>query len=78
MLDLACTIVMPRDAPAAKIDRARAQGAEIVLYDRLKERREDIAAVIAAERAVAVVPPGDDPLVIAGQGTAMAEALQDM
>ncbi|QCI67081.1 threonine ammonia-lyase [Phreatobacter stygius] len=78
MLGLACTIVMPFDAPSVKIARARAHGADIVLYDRHRQRREDIAASIAERSAVAVVAPGDNPFVIAGQGTAMAEALQDL
>ncbi|RUZ75216.1 threonine/serine dehydratase [Mesorhizobium sp. M7A.F.Ca.US.006.01.1.1] len=78
MLVIATTIVMPHDAPAMKITKARKQGAEVVLYDRHRERREDIAARIASERPVAVVPPGDHPLVIAGQGTATIEALRDL
>lgn len=67
---------MPFDAPAVKIAKARGQGAEIVLYDRLKQRREDIAAHIAGAKTITIIPPGDDPFVIAGQGTAAAEAMQ--
>ncbi|MBN8945478.1 MAG: threonine/serine dehydratase [Rhizobiales bacterium] len=78
MLGLESTIVMPCDAPMVKIARARTAGARVVLYDRYTERREDIAARIAAENAVALVPPGDDRFVIAGQGTAVAEALEDL
>lgn len=76
MLGIPTTIVMPSDAPAVKIAKARRQGADIVLYDRHKERREEIAARIAGTTPVAVIPPGDDPFVIAGQGTAAVEALQ--
>ena len=78
MLGITTTIVMPHDAPAVKIAKARKQGAEVVLYDRHRERREDIAARIASDRPVAIVPPGDHPLVIAGQGTATIEALRDL
>ncbi len=78
ILGIRTTIVMPFDAPAVKIARTRGQGAEVVLYDRQKERREDIAARVAKERSVAVIPPGDDRYVIAGQGTAAAEALQKL
>jgi threonine dehydratase len=76
MLGIPSTIVMPYDAPAVKIAKARAQGAQVVLYDRRTERREEIAARIASANPVAIIPPGDDPFVIAGQGTAAGEALQ--
>jgi threonine dehydratase len=76
MLGIPTTIVMPHDAPSVKIARARTQGAQVVLYDRRTERREDIAARIADTNPVAIVPPGDNPFVIAGQGTAAGEALQ--
>jgi threonine dehydratase len=67
------TIVMPRDAPRAKLDGTRAYGAEIVLYDRERDDREAIAAGLAAERGAALVPPFDHAHVIAGQGTAALE-----
>ncbi|WP_315762467.1 MULTISPECIES: threonine/serine dehydratase [unclassified Bradyrhizobium] len=76
MLGISTTIVMPHDAPRVKIARARARGAEVVLYDRHQEKREEIAARIAEKNPVAIVPPGDDPYVIAGQGTAAGEALR--
>lgn len=75
MLGIRATIVMPSDAPTVKIKKVRQNGAEIVLYDRNRQSREDIAAQIAASAPVAVIPPGDDPLIIAGQGTAVAESL---
>lgn len=78
MLGIPATIVMPEDAPAVKIAKARENGADIVLYDRHRQSRESIAASIAASAPVAVVPPGDDPFVIAGQGTAAAEALEQI
>ena len=67
-------IVMPRDAPRAKIAGARALGAEIRFYDRRGESREEIGAALAAERGAPVVKPYDDPDVIAGQGTVGLEA----
>jgi threonine dehydratase len=67
------TIVMPRDAPRAKLDGTRAYGAEIVLYDRERDDREAIASRLAAERGAALVPPFDHAHVIAGQGTAALE-----
>lgn len=67
-------IVMPRDAPRAKLAGVRALGAEIRLYDRRSESREEIGAALAAERGAPVVKPYDDPDVIAGQGTAGLEA----
>lgn len=67
------TIVMPADAPAAKIEATRAYGAEVVLYDRLTESREAIGAAIARETGAVLVPPFDDPQIIAGQGTAGLE-----
>ncbi len=70
-------IVMPADAPAIKVANTRGYGAEVVFFDRASERREEIAGRIAAERGAAIVPPYDDPDIIAGQGTAGREiALQ--
>jgi threonine dehydratase len=67
-------IVMPADAPAMKIEATRDYGAEVVLYDRFGQSREAIAADIVAERGAILVPPFDDPLIIAGQGTVGLEA----
>jgi len=69
MLGIPATIVMPRDAPAIKIANTRAYGAEVVLYDRVRESREDIANRLAKERGATLVPSYDDRYVIAGQGT---------
>src|SRR5215213_3222364 len=69
-LGVRAVIVMPADAPAVKIDGTRAEGAEIVFYDRATESREAIAARIAAESGATVVPSFDDPMIVAGQGTA--------
>ena len=62
-------IVMPEDAPAAKIAGTRAYGAEVVFYDRARESREELAEGLAAERGATLVRPYDDPYIIAGQGT---------
>lgn len=62
-------IVMPSDAPALKIANTRALGAEVVLYDRATESREEIGGALAEERDLTLVRPFDEPLVIAGQGS---------
>ena len=72
------TIVMPADSPLSKRERTAGYGAEVVLYDRLKEDREAIARHIAEQRDATIVPPYDDPLIIAGQGTVGREIAEDM
>jgi threonine dehydratase len=69
VLGIPALIVMPKDAPSIKIANTRGYGAEIVLYDRIKESREDIGTRIAGERGATIVAPYDEPHVIAGQGT---------
>lgn len=76
MLGIGATIVMPADAPRAKLDGTRAFGAEIVTYDRDRESREAIASRLATERGATLVPAFDDPHVIAGQGTVGLELMQ--
>jgi threonine dehydratase len=71
-------IVMPSDAPLLKRERTAALGAQVVLYDRDKEDREAIGRNIAQERGAVLVPPYDDPLIIAGQGTAGLEIVEDL
>ncbi|WP_319824514.1 threonine/serine dehydratase [Thalassovita sp.] len=66
-------IVMPSDAPKLKIDNTRALGAEVVLYDRATENREEIGNTLSAERGLTLIRPFDEPQVIAGQGTAGLE-----
>jgi threonine dehydratase len=78
LLGLSATIVMPSDAPRAKRERTAALGAEIVLYDRDKEDRAAIAERIMNERGATLVPPYDDPLIIAGQGTIGVEIVTDL
>jgi len=78
LLGMRCVIVMPADAPRAKRDRTAALGAEVVLYDRARDDREAIASDIAARRGAVLVPPYDDALIIAGQGTAGREIVEDL
>ena len=72
------TIVMPDDAPRSKVEATRGYGASIVTYDRLREDREAIGARIAAETGATLVPPFDHEWIIAGQGTAARELLEDV
>src|SRR5215470_56184 len=78
LLSMPAVIVMPSDAPRPKRERTAALGAEIVLYDRDKEDRAAIARRIANERGAVLVPPFDDPQIIAGQGTAGREVVEDL
>ena len=75
-LGMPAVIVMPRDAPAAKIAGTRASGAEIVFYDRATESREAIAADIAQTTGAVLVPSFDDPWIVEGQGTAGLEIVE--
>ncbi|HXR86346.1 MAG TPA: threonine/serine dehydratase [Stellaceae bacterium] len=77
LLGMPATIVMPADAPAIKVANTRFYGAEIVPYDRYRESREEIAQRIAIERGAAILPPFDDPRVIAGQGTIGLEIAEE-
>lgn len=73
---IAATLVMPADAPRSKMEATRAQGARIVLYDRLRDSREEIGRRIADETGAMLVPPFDHPWIIAGQGTCALEFLE--
>lgn len=77
-LGVPATIVMPDDAPTLKLAATRGYGAEVVLYDRRNEDREAIARRLVEERGVILVPPFDDEAVIAGQGTAARELLEEV
>ncbi len=74
---VSATIVMPTDAPAIKLAATRGYGAEVVTYDRMTEDREALAKKIAAKRGLALIPPYDHVDVIAGQGTAAKELIED-
>src|SRR5499426_2240924 len=78
LLGMPALIVMPSDAPRAKRERTAALGAEVVLYDRVREDREAIAREIASKRNATLVPPYDDPQIIAGQGTTGREIVEDL
>jgi threonine dehydratase len=78
LVGVEAAIVMPSDAPKAKIEGARALGGQVVLYDRQTESREEIAARIAEERGAVLVPAFEDFHVIAGQGTLGLEAIQQI
>ena len=71
-------VIMPSDAPALKIANTRASGADVVLYDRVRESREEIATALARERGAATMPPFDHPWIIAGQGTVGIEICEAM
>lgn len=71
-------IVMPTDAPAAKVEATRGYGASVIAYDRYREDREEVAAAVGRERGLTLVPPFDDPLVMAGQGTAALELFDEV
>jgi threonine dehydratase len=77
LLGVPATIVMPSDAPAAKLAATRGYGADVVTYDRERMNRAELAASIAAERGATLVPPYDDPAIIAGQGTVALELIED-
>ena len=77
LLGMPAVIVMPRDAPATKLAATREYGAEVVQYDRFTEDREAVTRQLAEERGMTLIPPYDHPDVIAGQGTAVKELIED-
>lgn len=77
-LKIPAVIVMPHDSPAVKLAATRGYGAEVVLYDRLKDNREAIAKQLSEKRGLTLVPPFDHPHIIAGQGTVALEFLADI
>jgi threo-3-hydroxy-L-aspartate ammonia-lyase len=77
LLGMPAMIVMPHDAPAAKLAATRGYGAEVVLYDRFTEDREALTQRLATERDMTLIPPYDHPDVIAGQGTAVKELIEE-
>lgn len=77
LLGSPATILMPEDAPQSKLDATRGYGAAVVMYDRYTGDREAIADELAAERGAELVRPYDDPLIMAGAGTAALELLED-
>ena len=77
LLGIPATILMPADAPQSKIDATRGYGAQVVLFDRYKQDREALAAALAAERGMTLIPPYDHPDVLSGQGTAAMELIEE-
>ncbi len=78
ILQMPATILMPSDAPAAKLAATRGYGAEVITFDRFKEDREALAKRVAQERGMTLIPPFDHPHVIAGQGTAAKELFDEV
>ena len=78
LLGMPATIVMPHDSPAIKLAATRGYGAEVVIYDRFTEDREAIGRRLADERGMTLIPPFDHPDVIAGQGTATRELIEEV
>jgi threonine dehydratase len=78
LLGMPATIVMPHDAPAAKVAATRGYGGNIVLYDRYTEDREQIGRELAQQGELTLIPPYDHPDVIAGQGTAARELIEEV
>jgi len=78
LLGIPATILMPLDAPQAKIDATRGYGGEVVLFDRYTQDREQLTAKLAQERGLTVIPPYDHPDVLAGQGTAARELFEEL
>jgi threonine dehydratase len=77
LLGMPAVIVMPQDAPQAKLAATRGYDAEVVLYDRFTQDREALTRELAAQRGLTLIPPYDHPDVIAGQGTAVKELLEE-
>ena len=78
LLGMPAVIVMPLDAPQAKLSATRAYGAEVVLYDRFTQDREELTRKLSAEHGLTLIPPYDHPDVIAGQGTAAMELFEQV
>jgi len=78
LLGMPAVIVMPHDAPAAKVAATRGYGGSVVVYDRYREDREAIGRKLADERGMTLIPPYDHPDVIAGQGTAVKELIDEV
>lgn len=77
LLGVPATIVMPTDAPKVKLEATRGYGAEVVMYDASNEDRQKIAERLATERGLTLIPPFDHPHILAGQGTAAKELIED-
>lgn len=78
LLNIPITIAMPDDAPAVKLSATRGYGGEVVLYNRKQTNREELAQTLLTERGGVMIPPYDHPHIVAGQGTAAKELIQEV
>lgn len=78
LLNIPTTIVMPEDAPAVKQAATRGYGSEVILYNRQQSNREELAQTLARERGQVIIPPYDHPHIVAGQGTAALELIEEV
>ncbi|NMG19966.1 threo-3-hydroxy-L-aspartate ammonia-lyase [Brasilonema bromeliae] len=78
LLNIPTTIAMPDDAPAVKLSATRGYGGEVVLYNRKQTNREELAQTLLTERGGVMIPPYDHPHIVAGQGTAAKELIQEV
>ncbi len=78
LLNIPTTIVMPEDAPSVKYSATRGYGAEIILYDRKTTNREELTQTLALDRGLTIIPPYDHPHIVAGQGTAAKELVEEV
>ncbi|NET04917.1 MAG: threo-3-hydroxy-L-aspartate ammonia-lyase [Symploca sp. SIO2B6] len=78
LLGIQTTVVMPKDAPEVKLAATRGYGAEVILYDRAQMSREELAQKLSHERQLTIIPPYDHPQIIAGQGTAAKELIEEV
>lgn len=78
LLGVRAVVVMPSDAPRVKVEAVRGYGAEVVQYDRTEEERESLGRRLAEERGLTIVPPYDNPHIVAGQGTCALELFEDV
>ncbi|HST01814.1 MAG TPA: pyridoxal-phosphate dependent enzyme, partial [Usitatibacter sp.] len=79
LLGIPATIVMPADAPAVKVAATKGYGADVVFYDRASgQNREEVAGRVAREKGATLIPPFDHPAIVAGQGTAAKELIEDV
>jgi threonine dehydratase len=78
LLGVPATIVMPDDAPAVKLAATREYGAEVILYQRQESKREELTQALAQERHLTIIPPYDHPQIVAGQGTAAKELIEEV
>ncbi|TKT80097.1 threo-3-hydroxy-L-aspartate ammonia-lyase [Aquamicrobium sp. LC103] len=77
LLGIAATIIMPEDAPAAKLEATKGYGGRVVIYDRYSQDRDEVSRRVQEETGATLIPPFDHPDIIAGQGTAVKELIEE-